>query len=41
VELLGDPARARAMGDAGRVFVKANHRWDDVVARYRAMLDRV
>ena len=41
VELLGDPPRARAMGDAGRTFVDANHRWDDVVARYRAMLDRV
>jgi phosphatidyl-myo-inositol dimannoside synthase len=41
VELLGDPARARAMGSAGRTFVEANHRWDDVVARYRAMLDRV
>jgi phosphatidylinositol alpha-1,6-mannosyltransferase len=40
VELLGDPARARAMGEAGRRFVEANHRWDDVVARYRGMLDR-
>lgn len=40
VELLGDPARARAMGDAGRRWVEANHRWEDVVARYRAMLDR-
>ena len=35
VELLGDPARARAMGEAGRRFVEANHRWDDVVARLR------
>jgi len=41
VELFGDPARARAMGDAGRAFVEANHRWDHVVARYRAMLDRI
>ena len=41
VDLLGDPARARAMGDAGRAFVEANHRWDDVVARYRRMLERV
>lgn len=40
VELLGDPARARSMGEAGRRFVEANHRWDDVVARYRAMLER-
>jgi phosphatidyl-myo-inositol dimannoside synthase len=39
-ELLGDPAKARAMGEAGRRFVEANHRWDDVVARYRAMLER-
>ena len=39
-ELLGDPGRARAMGDAGRRFVEAGHRWDDVVARYRAMLER-
>jgi phosphatidyl-myo-inositol dimannoside synthase len=41
VELLGDPSKARAMGRAGRAFVEANHRWDDVVARYRAMLDRI
>jgi phosphatidylinositol alpha-1,6-mannosyltransferase len=40
IELLGDPARARAMGEAGRRFVEASHRWDDVVARYRAMLER-
>ena len=40
VELLGDPGRARAMGEAGRSFVERNHRWDDVVARYRAMLER-
>jgi phosphatidylinositol alpha-1,6-mannosyltransferase len=38
IELLGDPQRARTMGEAGRRFVEANHRWDDVVARYRAML---
>jgi phosphatidyl-myo-inositol dimannoside synthase len=41
VELLGDPRRARAMGLAGRSFVEANHRWDDVVDRYRAMLARL
>lgn len=39
-ELLGDPVRARSMGEAGRRFVEANHRWDDVVARYRGMLER-
>jgi phosphatidylinositol alpha-1,6-mannosyltransferase len=41
VELLGDPARARAMGEAGRRFVEADHRWEDVVARYRGMLERI
>jgi phosphatidylinositol alpha-1,6-mannosyltransferase len=40
-DLLGDPRRARAMGLAGRAFVEANHRWDDVVARYRRMLEAV
>jgi len=39
VELLGDPPRASAMGAAGRRFVEANHRWGDVVDRYRRMLD--
>ena len=38
VEVLSDPARARAMGEAGRRFVETNHRWADVVARYKAML---
>jgi phosphatidylinositol alpha-1,6-mannosyltransferase len=41
IELLGDPSRARAMGAAGRAFVEASHRWSDVVARYRRMLDAV
>ena len=41
IELLGDPARAGAMGAAGRRFVEANHRWDAVVARYRRMLESV
>ena len=39
IYLLGDPARAKAMGTAGRTFVEQNHRWDDVVARYRRMLE--
>ena len=38
-ELLGDPAKAKAMGRAGRRFVEQNHRWDDVVARYAQMLE--
>jgi phosphatidylinositol alpha-1,6-mannosyltransferase len=41
VELLGDPSRARRMGAVGRAFVEADHRWDDVVARYRRMLSLV
>ena len=38
VELLSDPPRARAMGEAGRRFVESSHRWSDVVARYQGML---
>lgn len=41
VRLLGDPAAARAMGEAGRRFVEREHRWDDVVARYRRMLNDI
>jgi hypothetical protein len=29
------------MGEAGRRFVEANHRWDDVVARFAEMLRRL
>jgi phosphatidyl-myo-inositol dimannoside synthase len=36
--LLGAPEEAKAMGERGRRFVEASHRWDDVVSRYRAML---
>ena len=32
VELLLDPQRARAMGQAGRAFVEAHHDWDAIVA---------
>ena len=39
--LLGDPATARAMGEAGRRFVEREHRWADVVARYRTMLEAI
>jgi phosphatidylinositol alpha-1,6-mannosyltransferase len=38
IRLLGDPARARRMGEAGRAFVERAHRWPDVVARYERML---
>lgn len=36
--LLAEPERARAMGQAGRRFVEREHRWEDVIARYRTML---
>lgn len=36
--LLGDRARAHAMGLAGRRFVLASHRWEDVVDRLDGML---
>jgi len=39
--LLADPERTRAMGQAGRRFVEREHRWEDVIARYRAMLDSI
>lgn len=38
VSLLADPARATRMGAAGRAFVEQSHRWEEVVARYRAAL---
>lgn len=41
VELLGDPTRARAMGEAGRRFVEGHHRWEDVAARFEAVLGRL
>ena len=41
VRLLGDPGKARAMGEEGRRFVEREHRWEDVVARYRTILDSV
>jgi phosphatidylinositol alpha-1,6-mannosyltransferase len=39
--LLADPHEARAMGQAGRRFVEREHRWGDVVARYRKVLDSI
>ena len=39
VELLTDPAKARAMGDAGRARAQADWQWDDIAARCRAYLD--
>lgn len=41
VRLLADPDAARAMGQAGRRFVEREHRWEDVIARYRAMLESI
>ena len=39
--LLADPPAARAMGQAGRRFVEREHRWSDVIARYRTMLESI
>jgi phosphatidylinositol alpha-1,6-mannosyltransferase len=39
-ELLGDPPRARALGDAGSARVHAELTWDRVAARFVAMLER-
>lgn len=39
--LLGDPAACERMGRAGRAFVEREHRWDDVAARYRRMLEGI
>ena len=36
--LLEDPARARAMGEAGRAWVEREWRWDVLAARLRALL---
>jgi phosphatidylinositol alpha-1,6-mannosyltransferase len=40
-ELLGDPARAAAMGTAGAAWVHAEWTWDRMVGRLRGYLDRV
>ena len=37
--LLADPARAAAMGDAGRAWVSARWRWEDLAARLIRHLD--
>ncbi|GAB1645941.1 glycosyltransferase family 4 protein [Krasilnikovia sp. MM14-A1259] len=39
VELLSDPARARAMGAAGRAWVEQEWRWERQADRMRALLD--
>ena len=39
VELLSDPARARAMGEKGRAWVERDWSWDQAAARLRAMID--
>jgi phosphatidylinositol alpha-1,6-mannosyltransferase len=36
--LLGDPAKARRMGEAGRAFVERDHNWDAVAARFEGLL---
>ena len=39
--LLADPSLRERMGAAARAFVESQHRWDDVVARYDAMLGSI
>lgn len=39
VELLRDPARARAMGEKGRAWVEQDWSWDQAAARLRAIID--
>ena len=37
-ELLADPVRARAMGEAGRAWVQEQWRWDVLAERLRGLL---
>jgi glycosyltransferase involved in cell wall biosynthesis len=39
--LLGDPAAARAMGEAGRAYVETSFGWEAVTGRYRRWLEGV
>jgi phosphatidylinositol alpha-1,6-mannosyltransferase len=39
VELLSDPAKARAMGEKGRAWVERDWSWDQTAARLRAIID--
>jgi phosphatidylinositol alpha-1,6-mannosyltransferase len=39
IELLGDPARAKAMGVAGRAWVEREWRWETQAGRLNALLD--
>jgi glycosyltransferase involved in cell wall biosynthesis len=42
IDLLSrDPALRDRLGAAGRAYVEANYRWDDVVERYSTLLSRV
>ena len=41
VELIADPARARALGEAGGRRVRAHHTWDAVARKVRAVYDEV
>jgi len=38
-DLLADPERSRAMGEAGRAWVQRDWRWDVLAARLRRLLD--
>jgi sugar transferase (PEP-CTERM/EpsH1 system associated) len=37
--LLGDPARARAMGRAAAAWIRAHYRWDQVLAHFDAAIE--
>ncbi len=39
VELLADPARARAMGEKGRAWVERDWNWDLIAARLRTLIE--
>jgi sugar transferase (PEP-CTERM/EpsH1 system associated) len=39
IELLADPQKQREMGEAGRRYVDAHHRWDAIAARLEAVYE--
>jgi phosphatidyl-myo-inositol dimannoside synthase len=39
IDLLRDPAKARAMGERGRAWVEAQWQWDSIAERLRVLLD--
>ena len=41
IDLLKDPAKARALGDRGRTFVEGTYDWETCLAPLDGMLDKV